>query len=98
MFLSLLPNLGTTELIVILVVALLMFGGRLPEVARSMGRSLTQFKKGLRDIEDDVDDASRTQSRSPSTQLPPPPPVDPSNLQASPEASRAPVNKDPSGS
>jgi sec-independent protein translocase protein TatA len=52
--LGLIPNLGPTEFIVILVVALLFFGGRLPEVARSIGKSVNQFKKGLKDIENDV--------------------------------------------
>lgn len=41
------------ELWIILVVVLLLFGGRkLPELARSMGSSITQFKKGLKDPED----------------------------------------------
>ncbi len=40
---------GPTELIIILVVALIFFGKRLPEVARSLGRGMTEFKRGLRD-------------------------------------------------
>lgn len=53
-----LPNLlplafwGPTELWIILGVALLLFGGRkLPELARAMGSSITQFRKGLNDEE-----------------------------------------------
>lgn len=52
--LGLFGTIGTPELVVILIVALLMFGGRLPEVARSVGKSVNQFKKGLKDVEDDV--------------------------------------------
>ena len=40
------------EWFVILVVALLLFGKRLPEVARSMGKSVTEFKRGLQGIDD----------------------------------------------
>jgi sec-independent protein translocase protein TatA len=49
------PNLGTPELIIIAVVVLVLFGSKkLPEAARSLGRSMRIFKsetKGLRDDE-----------------------------------------------
>lgn len=53
---GILPNIGTTELIVIAVVALLLFGKRVPDIARGFGRSINLFKKGLREIDDDVSD------------------------------------------
>lgn len=53
---------GTTELIVIALVALLIFGRRLPDVARSVGRSIIEFKKGLRDVKDDIDVQSRLEA------------------------------------
>jgi len=48
---------GGSEWIIILIVALLLFGPRLPSVMRSIGKGVVEFKKGLRDVEDDVDDA-----------------------------------------
>jgi sec-independent protein translocase protein TatA len=47
---------GGSEWIIILLVALLLFGRRLPEIARNMGKSLTEFKKGLREAQETKDD------------------------------------------
>jgi sec-independent protein translocase protein TatA len=44
------------EWIVILVVALLIFGKRLPDIARSVGKSLTEFKKGVHEAQDTKDE------------------------------------------
>ena len=52
-------NVGPWEVIVIAIVALLLFGHRLPDVARSAGRAVVEFKKGLRDVGDDVDKAAK---------------------------------------
>jgi sec-independent protein translocase protein TatA len=49
---------GGIEWIVILIVALLIFGKRLPEVMKSMGKGIVEFKKGIKGVEDDVEDAA----------------------------------------
>ncbi len=47
--LAFLQNLGAGEIILILAVLLLLFGSsKLPKLARSLGSSMTEFKKGLR--------------------------------------------------
>lgn len=56
-FVALFGSLGPTEIIVIAAVGLLLFGSRLPQVGRSLGRSIVQFKKGLHDVRDEIDDA-----------------------------------------
>ncbi|NQT01227.1 MAG: twin-arginine translocase TatA/TatE family subunit [Planctomycetes bacterium] len=47
---------GGWEWIVILVVALLIFGRRLPEIARGVGKSLTEFRKGINEAKESTDD------------------------------------------
>jgi sec-independent protein translocase protein TatA len=54
-------NLGPTELLILLGIILVLFGARkLPELARSMGRSLHEFRRGL------TDSASPEEERTPS--------------------------------
>ena len=45
---------GYMEIIGILVVALVIFGNRLPQVGRNLARTITSFRKGLHEIEDEV--------------------------------------------
>jgi sec-independent protein translocase protein TatA len=47
-------GIGSTEMIVFGIIAVILFGGRLPSVARSLGKSIVEFKKGMKDIEDDL--------------------------------------------
>jgi sec-independent protein translocase protein TatA len=47
-------GLGPAELLICGIVAVLLFGSRLPSVARSLGKSLVEFKRGMHDIETDV--------------------------------------------
>ncbi len=50
---------GPLEIGVILVVALLLFGRRLPEIARNIGKSMTEFKKGINEAKDVKDDLEK---------------------------------------
>ena len=50
---------GPVEITVILVVALLIFGRRLPEIARNIGKSLTEFKKGISEAKETKDDLEK---------------------------------------
>lgn len=53
-------NLGTGEIIIILVVILLLFGARrIPELARSMGRGVNSFRQGLNEVSDQMKAADK---------------------------------------
>ena len=49
---------GGAEWIVIAAIGLLLFGKRLPEVGRSLGKGIVEFKKGLKGVEEEVEAAS----------------------------------------
>jgi len=48
---------GPMEMLIIGVIAVLLFGKRLPEVGRSLGKGIVEFKKGIHGLEDDIDSA-----------------------------------------
>jgi sec-independent protein translocase protein TatA len=69
--LGLFESLGVGEILIILAVVLLLFGAkRLPEIARSLGRSSNEFKKGLKESgvgsDEDAETETKTEKR-PST-------------------------------
>lgn len=57
--LGLFGNTGLGEMLLLAFLGLLIFGKRLPEVGRSLGKGILEFKKGLSGIEDDTQQSPR---------------------------------------
>ena len=67
------PNVGPLELAIVLIIALVVFGPkRLPELGRSVGRGIREFKSSISGDHDD-DDEPEAQAKIESAQPPPPP-------------------------
>jgi sec-independent protein translocase protein TatA len=56
--------MGPMEMLIIGIVAVLLFGSRLPSVARSLGKSIVEFKKGMNDLQDEVRSSVHTEPRA----------------------------------
>jgi sec-independent protein translocase protein TatA len=48
-------GLGTGEIMLLVILGVLLFGRRLPDVGRYLGKTIVEFKKGVKGLEDDVD-------------------------------------------
>jgi len=62
---------GFDEWIVIAVIGVLVFGKKLPEVGRSLGKGIVEFKKGLKGIDEEVERSSSMPAASNTPSLPP---------------------------
>jgi len=49
-----------SHIIIVLIVGIILFGRRLPEVGRYLGKGIVEFKKGIKGLEDDVDVGNMT--------------------------------------
>ncbi|MFN0133971.1 MAG: twin-arginine translocase TatA/TatE family subunit [Phycisphaerales bacterium] len=61
--LALIGPIGNMEALIILAVALLIFGRRLPEVGRSLGKGIVEFRKGLSGVDREISEAARQPER-----------------------------------
>jgi sec-independent protein translocase protein TatA len=79
-------SIGMPELIIILTLALIIFGPRkLPELGRSLGKSLGEFKRASNELRNTLDEEIRIEEQRSAERVvaPPPPPTDP--ITATPE-------------
>ena len=64
-------SIGMPELVVILVIALIIFGPRkLPELGRSLGKTLAEFKRTSNDLRNTLEDEIRTEEQRPAQAAP----------------------------
>lgn len=75
--------IGVPELIILLVVALIVFGPRkLPDLGRSLGKSLAEFKRASNDLRNTLDEEIRSEERKAPPAAPTTTPTDPRALSA----------------
>lgn len=63
-------GIGQTELLIVGIVALLLFGNRLPSVMRSLGSGISEFKKGLDDVNREIHREVSTEAPKTPTETP----------------------------
>ena len=61
---AIIGTFGPWEMAILAGVCLLFFGNRLPSVMRSLGKSVTEFKKGISGIEEDLDQAVTAEKKT----------------------------------
>lgn len=86
-------GLGGQEILLLLVLGVLLFGRKLPEVGRSLGKTMVEFKKGMKGIEDEVSENASPRAAIEPEPVRPPQRVTPSakpNFDDAPAASSVP--------
>lgn len=86
--------LGMPELVVIFVIALIVFGPRkLPELGKSLGKSLAEFKRASNELRNSLEDEIRMEEDRDRAAAQPAPPVTPAPVSTPPPAPDAPAEE-----
>lgn len=56
-------GLGMQEFLVLLLIGVLLFGRKLPDIGRSLGKTVIEFKKGINGMEEEINSSTSTSSR-----------------------------------
>jgi sec-independent protein translocase protein TatA len=65
--------LGPQEIVILLIIGVLLFGRKLPEVGRYLGKGIVEFKKGMKGLEDEIDTSATARHEPPAFEQPRPP-------------------------
>jgi sec-independent protein translocase protein TatA len=63
-----------SHMIILLIIGILIFGKRLPEMGRYLGKGIVEFKKGMRGLEDEIETSTQTAPRQEPAAIEPPRP------------------------
>jgi sec-independent protein translocase protein TatA len=66
-------GLTPMTVVIILLLGVLLFGKKLPEMGRMLGKGVVEFKKGLKGLEDDFDSTAAPRAEAPALEQPRPP-------------------------
>ena len=78
MLFGFIPGIGGQEMLLLLVLGILLFGRKLPEIGRSIGKTVVEFKKGVKGIEDEVGETAQPRAAIEPEPVRPPQRVTPS--------------------
>jgi sec-independent protein translocase protein TatA len=88
-------TIGGQEILLLLVLGILLFGRKLPEIGRSLGKTMVEFKKGMKGIEDEVSENPQPRAALEPEPVKPPQRVTPSTAAPKFEDAPAPTTLPP---
>jgi sec-independent protein translocase protein TatA len=89
------PGLGGQEMLLLIVLGILLFGRKLPEIGRSLGKTMVEFKKGIKGLEDEVGETHTPRAAIEPEAVKPPQRVTPSTAAPRFDDAPAPTNLPP---